>query len=71
MAGLAASKPMFSVQLNENDVPGAKFRSTNVNEHSMIELKRWLEYRGLQTSGNKQQLIERYVNNNLFIMHHT
>lgn len=56
---MAASDPVYSVKLTADDVPGAKFKYSNINEHSVLELKRWLECRGLPTSGNKDELVKR------------
>jgi hypothetical protein len=50
---------IFAVKLTENDVPGAKFRSSEIAEHSNVELKRWLQCRGLNLSGKRQELIDR------------
>ena len=58
---MAASEPVYSVKLTIDDVPGAKFKYTTINEHSVIELKRWLECRGLPISGNKDELVKRYA----------
>ena len=44
--------------LNEEDVPGAKFKKIP-KDCSVIELKRWLECHGLQKKGNKTELVER------------
>jgi len=45
---------MFArIILIKDDVPGAKLRHTSVNENSLVQLKRWLQYRGLKTCGNK------------------
>lgn len=46
--------------LLEEDVPGAKFVHASVEEHTNIQLKRWLKCRGLPTSGKRPDLIERY-----------
>lgn len=45
--------------LLEEDVPGAKFVHASVEEHTNIQLKRWLKCRGLPTSGKRPDLIER------------
>lgn len=47
------------VMLSEEDVPGAKFTHMNIEQHSVRELKRWLECRGLKKTGNKKELVER------------
>jgi len=56
---MAASEPIFSVPLIEDDVPGAKFSAHNVSQHLVLQLKRWLDCRGLPTNGSKQQLVNR------------
>ncbi|XP_052686824.1 uncharacterized protein LOC128165927 [Crassostrea angulata] len=56
--------------LLEEDVPGSKFVHASVEEHTNIQLKRWLKCRGLPTSGKRPDLIERCqnaVNNNVKI----
>ena len=47
------------VTLDENDVTGAKFVHKTIGEHSVVQLKRWLECRGLPVNGSKEDLIER------------
>ena len=49
----------FSAKLTEDDVPGAKFYKLQISEHSVIELKRWLQCRGLSCTGKKPELIDR------------
>lgn len=56
---MAACDKMYAVKLTENDVPGAKFRSSDVTVHSVVELQRWLQCRGLKSTGNKLELIDR------------
>ncbi|KAK4882500.1 hypothetical protein RN001_005819 [Aquatica leii] len=43
-------------------VPGAVLQHTNVADHSILQLQRWLECRGLKKSGNKLELLERVQN---------
>jgi SAP domain len=50
---------LLIVLLNEEDVPGAKFVSGEVSEHSIAQLKRWLQFRGLKSSGKKETLVDR------------
>ena len=45
--------------LCEDDVPGAKLIHKNVEEHSNIQLKRWLQCRGITTTGKRAELIQR------------
>jgi hypothetical protein len=46
-------------ELTENDVPGAKFIHPSIEEHTNLQLKRWLKCRGLSTTGKRKDLIER------------
>uniref|UniRef100_A0A8W8MG68 SAP domain-containing protein n=1 Tax=Magallana gigas TaxID=29159 RepID=A0A8W8MG68_MAGGI len=48
--------------LTEEDVPGAKFIHPSIEEHTNLQLKRWLKCRGLTTSGKRKDLIERCEN---------
>ena len=45
---MAVGGPFFHVKLCENDVPGAKFSENECAGHSVTELRRWLECRGLK-----------------------
>ncbi|KAL5009876.1 hypothetical protein ScPMuIL_012181 [Solemya velum] len=47
------------IKLKEIDVPRARFSKEDITSHSVCELKRWLECRGLSTSGKKTELIQR------------
>lgn len=47
------------VELTENDVPGAKLRFENIDEHSVAELKRWLLCHDIKVSGRKDELVRR------------
>ena len=48
--------------LNAEDVPGAKLSEfLTINQHSVTQLKRWLDCRGILSSGKKTELIKRYV----------
>ncbi|KAK6169926.1 hypothetical protein SNE40_018445 [Patella caerulea] len=47
------------VSLNEDDVPGAKLPYSLIENHSVVQLQRWLHCRQLKSSGNRQELIER------------
>ncbi|XP_048747533.2 uncharacterized protein LOC125659796 [Ostrea edulis] len=48
-----------NVELTEDDIPGAKFVHLNVEEHTNLQLKRWLKCRGLVSGGKRNDLIER------------
>ncbi|KAL5017798.1 hypothetical protein ScPMuIL_003520 [Solemya velum] len=56
---MAASDSIYSVKLTPDDVPGAKFWSTNVSEHSVCTLQCWLGCRGLPVGGLEDNLIKR------------
>jgi len=49
--------------LNEDDIAGASLNGKDPSELNIVELKRWLACRGAPVSGNKPELIKRYVNN--------
>ena len=53
------------IKLSEDEVPGAKFKGKDVEEHTNIQLKRWLECRGLKKSGKRTDLLNRYVHSQL------
>ena len=61
---MASSDKIYTIHLHENDVPGAKFQCSEISEHSVCELKRWIECRGLITNGKKSELVKRYVKTN-------
>lgn len=58
---MASSNAYQYVTLKEKDVPGAQLIYPEVENHSNVQLKRWLLCRGLTTTGNKSILIERYL----------
>ncbi|XP_036004801.1 uncharacterized protein LOC105924864 [Fundulus heteroclitus] len=41
------------------DVPGSQFTGRTVEQHTNVQLKRWLECRGLRKTGKRAELIER------------
>ena len=51
------------VKLKEKDVPRATFMYSAIEKHSacVLQLRRWLECRGIKRSGTKSLLLERYV----------
>ncbi|XP_031327231.1 uncharacterized protein LOC116180523 [Photinus pyralis] len=52
-----------SISLLPEDVPGAVLRhGVNIEDHSNLELQRWLECRALKKTGNKTDLVQRVVN---------
>ena len=48
------------VELTVNDVPGAAFMYSDVEKHSILQL-RWLECRRMKRPGTKSFLLERYA----------
>ena len=56
---MASCKPFQNINLTEDDVPGAKFVYPEIEDHTNVQLQRWLACRGLQTTGNKSTLIKR------------
>jgi len=58
---MAASELVLVVNLEEVDVPGAKLAYPLVEQHSNVQLQRWLECRSLPKTGNRSALIDRYV----------
>jgi len=57
---MASSNAFPKIFLTEDDVPGAKLVYPEVENHSNVQLQRWLVCRGLSSSGNKSALIQRY-----------
>ena len=47
-------------RLMPEDVPGAVLRKQNLNDNTLLELRRWLLCRGLPC-GNKSDVIARYA----------
>ena len=58
LVAMALDGTFVNVELNEEDVPGSSL-CKEVEKCSVLELKRWLQCRGLKISGSKQQLINR------------
>ena len=56
---MAFGGPFFKIKLREKDVPGSSLGDKSVEEATIIQLQRWLECRGLKTSGPKPELIKR------------
>ena len=57
-----ASNIMDSVvELTVNDVPGAAFMYSDIEKHSVLQSRRWLECRGMKSSRTKSLLLERYA----------
>ena len=58
---MASGTPFYKVVLTEDDVPGAQIEINNISANNREALKRWLECRGLATTGKKEILEHRYV----------
>ena len=56
-----ANDKFVTVILTESDVPGDKLVRSDVATNSCVQLKRWLECRGLPVSGKKGELRKRSV----------
>ncbi|XP_053381993.1 uncharacterized protein LOC128549387 [Mercenaria mercenaria] len=59
LSTMAASEPFQYIELNENEVPGAKFVYESIEKHSNTQLSRWLECRGLRKTGNRSEILKR------------
>ena len=46
-----------AVKLSQDDVPGTRFSGRTVEEHTNLQLKRWLEVRGLKKTGKLAELM--------------
>ncbi|KAK7485983.1 hypothetical protein BaRGS_00022735, partial [Batillaria attramentaria] len=57
-----AAMPYHHVELEEKNVPGAILPYKNVDSNSCVSLRRWLQTRGLSSTGNKRDLVERVEN---------
>ena len=51
-----ATRTFPAVKLTANDVPGASFTYSEIMKHSVCQLKRWLECRGLPVTGNQGRI---------------
>ena len=49
------------VGLPPEDIPGASFSSEQIGKLTVSQLKFWLKCRRINQSGNKKELLERYV----------
>jgi hypothetical protein len=54
---MAFGGPFFNVKLLETDVPGAQLGENDCENYSVTELRRWLECRGLKTTGKTVGLL--------------
>ncbi|CAC5378406.1 unnamed protein product [Mytilus coruscus] len=56
---MASTQSYQKVTLTSDDVPGAKINFDDLDNYGNVQLKRWLECRGLKTGGNKSDLVQR------------
>ena len=49
------------VELSPEDVPGASVSAEQIGKLTVSQLKFWLKCRRINQSGNKKELLERYV----------
>ena len=58
---MASTRDFQKVYLADDDVPGAKIDTNQLESYSNVQLKRWLECRGVKSSGNRPELLQRWV----------
>ena len=56
---MASTQEFQKINLSPNDVPGAYININDFESGSIVQLKSWLECRGLKTTGNKPDLLQR------------
>ena len=61
MASKQRENEKNNLKLEERDIPGAILPREIPEECNVVQLKRWLLCRGASTSGNKKQLVARFV----------
>ena len=61
MASKQCEAEKQNFKLEEHDIPGAILPREIPEECNVVQLKRWLLCRGASTSGNKKQLVARFV----------
>lgn len=49
------------VSLSPEDIPGARVSEEQIGKLTVSQLKFWLKCRRINQSGNKKELLERYV----------
>lgn len=45
------SVPFLRININQDDVPGAKLKYVNIQANNSVELRKWLNYRNQKTKG--------------------
>ncbi|CAC5369928.1 unnamed protein product [Mytilus coruscus] len=56
---MASTQGFMKIKLTDKDIPGAKIDLNDFESYGNVQLKRWLQCRGVKTSGNKPELIQR------------
>ncbi|CAC5403327.1 unnamed protein product [Mytilus coruscus] len=56
---MASTQDFMKIKLTDKDIPGAKIDLNDFESCGNVQLKRWLQCRGVKTSGNKPELIQR------------
>ncbi|CAC5362099.1 unnamed protein product [Mytilus coruscus] len=56
---MASTRYFIKIDLNANDVPGAKIDINQIKSNDNLQLKRWLECRGIKSSGKRTELLKR------------
>ena len=58
---MASTQTFYDIILKSEDVPGAYINTDELENCGNVQFKRWLECRGLKQSGNRLDLLTRYV----------
>ena len=56
---MASTRDFHKIVLTDDDVPGAKIDTNQLGSYGNVQLKRWLECRGIKSSGNRPELLQR------------
>ena len=56
---MASTQDFYDIILKSEDVPGAYINPDELENSGNVQLKRWLECRGLKQSGNRCDLLSR------------
>ena len=58
---MASTQEFQKINLSSDDVPGAYINIDDFESSSIVQLKRWVECRGLKATGNKPDLLQRWI----------
>ena len=56
---MASTQDFYDIILKPDDVPGGFINTDELENSGNVQLKRWLECRGLKQSGNRSDLLSR------------